>query len=1048
MSTDRGETLRRVLVLLLSVVLVAGLSVASPTAAQPREVQPLTPGAVETASRAKSESGRIARTDTTLLGSADEELVPVVVKLDYDPAASYTGGVRGLPATSPSVTGQPLRADAPALRAHDAYAADFERTFADALEAGIPEARIGRSLRIVYGGVSLVLPGNRIGDLLELPNVAAVQRDRLEQPLTDSSPEFIGAPVIYDQLDPAESFTAGAGVIVGVLDSGAWPEHPSYAANPDLPPRPDAPGGGDRTCDFGDNPVTPADDEFECNNKLISGAPFIDLYLFLVGLGLLPPETYETARDSGGHGTHTSTTAAGGYVEEAEIFGVDRGPLHGVAPGAQVAAYKVCGDLGCFSSDSAAAVQQAILDDVDALNFSISGGTSPYTDVVELAFLDAYAAGVFVAASAGNSGPGAATANHLSPWVTTVAASTQNRAFRADVNLSADADELTLSGASLTRGIAAPTFVARADDPAFDYDGGITCEDEAEPGTFDGYIVVCRRAGPDDPPTGRVQKGFNVAHGGAEGMLLYNGVFQQTNTDNHFLPTVHLEAPEGQQLLDFLDAAPETVTATTTDGQAVVDPEFGDIIASFSSRGPAGEFLKPDITAPGVQILAGNSPTPDAIASGPPGQLFQAIAGTSMSSPHIAGSAALVAALHPDWTPGQIKSALLTTARQDLVKEDGTTPADAFDFGSGHVDLTVAGSPGLTFDQLAGGFYDSADDDLNRVDLNVPSVNVQTLPGIVTTTRVARNSSQTSGTWTVSTTAPDGVAMTVTPSEVTLAPGEEATLTITIDATHAGEGQHLGEIRLTGPTALHLPVAFVKDQSSIALDTECEDDSIPEEASTQCTVTAESVSLETSTASIETELSTELRVGDVNGAERTGDRTVSLEGRVLTPIDPAAPSVSAGDRIDFQRIDEMEEPEEPVVMQSIGDEQIINFEGVPEFLYGGETYDTIGITSNGYAVVGGGTSQDVEFEPQDLPDPTPPNNVLAPFWTDLNGTGAPGISSALVNPEGLEGSWLVFEWDVFVFGTQSQRNFQLWIRTDGEEDIFFSYPDGIGGGSS
>ncbi len=244
LSTDRRETLRRVLVLLLSVVLVAGLSVASPTAAQPREVQPLTPGAIETASRAKSESGRIARTDTTLLGSADEELVPVVVKLDYDPAASYTGGVRGLPATSPSVTGQPLRADAPALRAHDAYAADVERTFADALEAGIPEARIGRSLRIVYGGVSLVLPGNRIGDLLELPNVAAVQRDRLEQPLTDSSPEFIGAPVIYDQLDPAESVTAGAGVSVGLRDTGAGPAPPASRATRPRPRGRTAPAEG------------------------------------------------------------------------------------------------------------------------------------------------------------------------------------------------------------------------------------------------------------------------------------------------------------------------------------------------------------------------------------------------------------------------------------------------------------------------------------------------------------------------------------------------------------------------------------------------------------------------------------------------------------------------------------------------------------------------------------------------------------------------------------------------------------------------------------
>ena len=86
-------------------------------------------------------------------------------------------------------------------------------------------------------------------------------------------------------------------------------------------------------------------------------------------------------------------------------------------------------------------------------------------------------------------------------------------------------------------------------------------------------------------------------------------------------------------------------------------------MAAFSSRGPGGDWLKPDITAPGVQILAGHTPTPETVVEGPPGQLFQAIAGTSMSSPHIAGSAALLFALHPDWSPGQVKSALMTTAK-------------------------------------------------------------------------------------------------------------------------------------------------------------------------------------------------------------------------------------------------------------------------------------------------------------------------------------------------------------------------------------------------
>ena len=143
----------------------------------------------------------------------------------------------------------------------------------------------------------------------------------------------------------------------------------------------------------------------------------------------------DSARDSNGHGTHTATTSAGGPVAHANPLGIDRGPIHGIAPAAHVSVYKICGVQGCFPSDSAQAVGRAILDGVRVINFSISGGSSPYSDPVELAFLDAYAAGVLVSASAGNSGPGAATADHLSPWVTTVAASTQSRTFQSTLSL-------------------------------------------------------------------------------------------------------------------------------------------------------------------------------------------------------------------------------------------------------------------------------------------------------------------------------------------------------------------------------------------------------------------------------------------------------------------------------------------------------------------------------------------------------------------------------------------------------------------------------------
>ncbi|MGH9005606.1 MAG: S8 family serine peptidase, partial [Acidimicrobiia bacterium] len=184
---------------------------------------------------------------------------------------------------------------------------------------------------------------------------------------------------------------------------------------------------------------------------------------------------------------------------------------------------------------------------------------------------------------------------------------------------------------------------------------------------------------------------FNVFTGGAAGMLLANPVQSETLTDNHFLPTVHLEKPEADGLLAFVAANPATTASFTTGAASSAQ---ADVIVGFSSRGPGGDFLKPDIAAPGAQILAGMTPVTEAVSGGPPGNLYQAIAGTSMASPHVAGAAALLMDLHPDWTPGQVRSALNTTATTAMTKTDQVTPADAFDMGSGRLRVDRAATPG------------------------------------------------------------------------------------------------------------------------------------------------------------------------------------------------------------------------------------------------------------------------------------------------------------------------------------------------------------------
>ncbi|HEY5248785.1 MAG TPA: S8 family serine peptidase, partial [Dermatophilaceae bacterium] len=693
----------------------AGAATKDPNAFTARRLSPSS-----TVTAAKSPSGRLAQSDKALLARTDPTPVHVMVKLDYDAAASYKGDIEGLPATSPSVTGRQLSGKTPAEQAYHRYTSQIDRSFRAAVAKRLPSARTGQSATTVYGGVTLTVPANQVKTLLRIADVSAVQRDTIQHVDTIESPQFIGAPTVWSKV--GGQARAGRGVIFADLDTGLWPEHPSFADKPMLGNPPALPSGLPRTCIFGDNPLTPANDPFVCNHKLIGGRPFLATYNALTGGEVYP----SSARDSDGHGTHTTSTAAGDVVNRTPIFGIDRGQISGVAPGAQILEYKVCGREGCYSSDSVAAVQQAILDGATVINYSISGGAQPFSDPVELAFLDAYNAGVFVAASAGNSGPGAGTTEHQGPWVTTVAASTQSREFQSTLTVTGGGQRATFTGTSLTSGVTGATPIVLAQNiPGYDK----LCSTPLTAGAATGKLVACQRG-----DIGRVQKGFNVRAGGAAGMILYNLPLADVESDNHFLPAIHLA--DGTSFLAFL-TAPPTVTGSFTAG--VKANGQGDVMAAFSSRGPGGQFLKPDITAPGVQILAGNTPTPDDIAAGPSGQYFQAIAGTSMSAPHVAGSALLMKALHPTWTPGAIKSALMTTSTTKVLKEDLTTPADPFDFGAGRVDLTKSGSTPIVFDETAARMATAGASGLTALDLNLPSVNVPTMPGTVTLSRTARN---------------------------------------------------------------------------------------------------------------------------------------------------------------------------------------------------------------------------------------------------------------------------------------------------------------------
>lgn len=952
------------------------------------------------------------------------KLASVIIKLSDAPLASYDGSLSGLPATSPAATGT-VKLDASSAAAAnylaylDAKQASFERTLASA----IPSARVTQRYTMVLGGVSALVPENEISVISTLPGVEAVFPDDLNSVTTENSPFFIGADKAW--LAAGGQDVAGEGVVVGVVDTGVWPEHPSYSDPDPLGKAYAAPPTGPLPCEFGS--AVPGDVPFTCNNKLIGAYGFTATYQAVIGL--LPTE-FPSARDDNGHGSHTSTTAAGNAGVAASILGSDLGVVSGIAPRAHIVAYKACGDLGCFTSDLVGAIQQATIDGVDVINYSISGGGSPYSDAASLAFLDAFNSGVFVSASAGNSGPGADTVAHREPWTTTVGASTQDRAFLGTIALEADnADTLTLTGASVTGGFGPADVVL-----ASDFGDGL-CLSPFAPGTFSGEIVVCERG-----QIARVSKSFNAAEGGAGGFVLYNPTFQGTATDNHFVPGVHLEDDAGADLLDFM-ATHTGVTGTLSGGSAA--PSQGDAMASFSSRGGTGQSLgisKPDVTNVGVQVLAANTPMPATEVGGVPGEFFQVIQGTSMSSPHTAGAGALLVQLHPDWSPAQIKSALMMTATDDVFKEDGVTPGDTFDFGSGRVDLSKAFDPSLTMDTDAVDFLTYAD---NLWNANYPSIYIPVMPGHITVPRTVHNELGRWTSWIVTVDAPPDVDISVplagagSRRRLRVPPHGDRTFYVSIDARDVpmGEARFASMTLRRGGEKLHIPVTIVRGQPSVTQTLSCDPLVFAVDDATDCTLTVENTSLEDAHVDSTLIVPRPLRIfsPSVSGGTRVG-RFGIIASDTLAGAQPPAPSMVDGvspagylPLADFG----------VTPISGTSDESITNF-AVDPFVFAGETYTTIGMVSNGYAVVGGGDGSDVDFINQILPDPARPNNVLAPFWTDLNPEDGGNMYAASLT-DGVS-FWLILEWEAIQdFGDGVPNSFQIWIGTNGVEDISYAY---------
>ena len=778
-----------------------------------------------------------------------------IVRLADNPAVAYTGDIAGYAATKPAKGKKIDPNDATVVR----YVSYLDAKHSDTL------ARVGGrkvyDYRYSYNGFTAELTSAQAEALKSAPGVISVEKDVLVEMDTSSTPTFLGldaANGLWNQLGGKGS--AGEDIIIGVIDSGIWPESLSFSDRTGV----NGNASQDGKLSYQQIPAwhgkcTPGE-QFNasmCNQKLIGAQYYNAGFGGNAGINSARPWEFNSVRDYNGHGTHTSSTAGGNNnvptTGPATLFG----PISGMAPRARIAMYKVLWSTQDASvasgttADIVAAIDQAVADGVDVINYSISGTQSNFLDAVQVAYLFAANAGVFVAASAGNDGPTPSTVAHPGPWLTTVAAGTHNRSGNGSVTLGNSA---TYFGASLAAAEVSAQLVnsTTVGLPGADPDAVRLCFTQGDnlsfigddspvldPAKVAGKIVVCERG-----INARVNKSLAVQEAGGAGMILLNTSPNSLNGDFHFVPTVHLQNTDRAAVEAYAALAGATaVIAKATLSYTTAAP----FTASFSSRGPLragnGDLLKPDLIAPGQDILAAVAPP------GNHGLEFNLYSGTSMSSPHVAGLAALLKQQHADWSPMMVKSALMTTG-YDVLDGPNTNPLVIFSQGAGHVRPNNAADPGLVFDHgfndwlafLCGtttgvgastcGALSGLGYSLDPSNLNVASIAIGDMVGVQTVTRKVTNVGKGKANYTASSTGMTGFTVAIIPSSLTLNPGETKSFNVTftrgeatLSAYGAGQltwtdGTHNVRIPMVvRPVALAAPAQVsATTQSSVSYD--------------------------------------------------------------------------------------------------------------------------------------------------------------------------------------------------------------------------------------
>ncbi|GJP29166.1 hypothetical protein CLOM_g17029 [Closterium sp. NIES-68] len=820
-----ARTTRRLALALLALVLSAAISLAV------AQNDPAAPQDSSSSSAAGQPITSEAGPSTATTAPSEGNKVYIVRMRGVPPLAGYTGGISGYEATAPrtraaqwaAAAGQRLRQRLPRINLRKGPAKAFAKMLGRmqekvAKDINLPMKNVLYSYKFVSNGFAAKLSPDKVEQLKRHPDVADVFPSYTMHKLTTDSSEFLKLPDSLWAVNGGQS-KAGEDVVVGIVDTGIWPEHPSFSDNTSIPFGP-PPASWRGTCQT-------TDDFPACNNKLI-GARHLSLG-FREMTGDVEDLTYDwgSARDADGHGSWCAAAAAGN--SDVDVFTTrDQlvGMASGMAPRARIAAYKVfwsnsnSGGMTAAWADVEAAVNFAVADGVDVLSLSLGGLDPDASYFDDMPYLFANLANVAVVYAAGNSGPPQTgsymyrTLSNFSPFYLTVGASTIGRRYLTTITLG---DGTEVQGSGFGAGGSEPDTAGIIEGIAARRSGiTIGKSDQCLPYSLDqakvvNKYVLCSYGGV--PTTDKVA---DLMIKGARGILLLNipHALEPFTPYDERLPVIYLPFLAADSLRTYARSTSSPTVTLSVDFEKNMDLA-APAMAYFSSTGPVAnpyaaisasrpcnDILKPDITAPGVSLWSawrGSTPGTD--------YGFAMISGTSMATPHMAGIVALIVQQHPNWTPAQIFSAIMTSATttdtkdQKIQLSSGAT-ATPWDMGAGHVNVGGVLDPGLTYNAGATDYYNflagqgltkarallSTRNRLVSVKpymLNRPTIAVSRLSKSVSVTRTVTNVGSAASNYTVTVVPPQGVTVTVTPAKLSLAVGGSATFTVKFSVTQA-----------------------------------------------------------------------------------------------------------------------------------------------------------------------------------------------------------------------------------------------------------------------